>query len=267
MHSAEGKKEGKHIVKLFTRHYTSIGAGGVLVNLTGIGNLSGTTQDLITTANTAAFTIGSGNNFALNSTAGNFNGFVVALSGATTGKLQLTEAANSTPGTAYWKGGVDGNWNGFTGGNTNTSNWTDSTGNTNTFQKPGSTTDVYFSAPSPANTATTLGVDFSIKSLTFNNSASISGNTLTVGNSTTGITANTGATGTINSILAGSGVTKNGVGTIVLGGSNSFTGGLTINDGTVQLANSGALNSGTPRPFPSVTPPPPTRFSSSMATA
>lgn len=39
---------------------------------------------------------------------------------------------------------------------------------------------------------------------------------------------------------------KNGSGTITLGGTNTFTGGVTINGGVLQLANAGALNSGTP---------------------
>lgn len=38
-------------------------------------------------------------------------------------------------------------------------------------------------------------------------------------------------------------ITKSGTGTLVLGGSNGITGGLTINDGTVQLANASALGS------------------------
>ena len=230
----------------------SIGAGGVALNIAGIGGFTGgnATQNLnLISAPGGGLTAG-GTQFTLATTTGNFGGYTTAvLTNTTTTALVLTLGGyTAAPTTAYWKGGVDGNWNGFTGGNSNISNWTDSAGTTNTFQKPGATTDVVFNAADAGNTTTTLGQDFSIKSLTFNSTASISGNTLTVNNTTTGITANTGATGTINSILGGStGVTKNGVGTVILGGSNTFTGGLAINDGVVQVANAGALNSTTPQ--------------------
>ena len=39
------------------------------------------------------------------------------------------------------------------------------------------------------------------------------------------------------------GLTKNGAGTLILSSNNTFTGGITINQGSLQLANAGALNS------------------------
>jgi fibronectin-binding autotransporter adhesin len=48
---------------------------------------------------------------------------------------------------------------------------------------------------------------------------------------------------TIGQTIAGAGgLTKSGAGTLTLSGNNTFTGGVTINAGTLQLANPGALN-------------------------
>jgi fibronectin-binding autotransporter adhesin len=67
---------------------------------------------------------------------------------------------------------------------------------------------------------------------------------LTVGNDDT----STSFAGLISNASGGRtlAVTKLGAGTLVLGGANTFTGGVTINAGTLQLANPGALNSSTP---------------------
>ncbi len=60
--------------------------------------------------------------------------------------------------------------------------------------------------------------------------------------------------GTISESAGGSGITMDGgatttagFGVLFLNGNNSFTGGLTINNGTVQVGNAGALNSTTPQ--------------------
>lgn len=50
----------------------------------------------------------------------------------------------------------------------------------------------------------------------------------------------------ISETAVGSSITMGGLRTLVLNGNNTFTGGLTINSGTVQLANPGALNTTTP---------------------
>ena len=53
-------------------------------------------------------------------------------------------------------------------------------------------------------------------------------------------------TGSIGESGGSFGLTKEGVGTVTLSGANTFTGGLTINNGTIQLNNSAALNSTLP---------------------
>lgn len=231
----------------------SVGAGGVLLNVAGIGGFTSgdPTQTLTLISSPGAGLTAGGSQFTAGAYTGNFGGYTTAnLSGTTTTALILTLGGyTSAPTTGYWKGGIDGIWNTLTGGLSNNSNWTtDAGGTTDAHQVVGAASDVVFSASGAANTNTTLGANFSIKSLTVNSNTSISGNTLTVGSSGSGITVADGATATINSVLAGSsGVTKNGLGTVVIGGNNTYTGGLTINDGTVRVGNAGALNSGTPQ--------------------
>ncbi|CAN5720800.1 hypothetical protein BH09VER1_BH09VER1_34670 [soil metagenome] len=230
----------------------SVGAGGVVLNITGIGgfNSGASTQNL--TLISAAGGGVNGSLFTGNYNTGNFGGYTTAtLANSTSTALILTlSGLTAAPTTAYWKGGIDGIWATLTSGTANNSNWTtDAAGTTDAHQVAGATSAVVFSASTPGTTATTLGADFSIKSLTFNSDASVSGTrTLTVSNTSTGITANSGAIGTINAALTGTtGVAKNGVGALVLGGNNTFTGGLTINDGIVRVASAGALNSSTPQ--------------------
>ena len=186
----------------------SIGAGGGLVRLTGIGNLSGTTQTLISSGTAAA--AGSLNSLTLDATTGNFSGYTVALAVASN-SLTLTETANAAPTTAYWKGTNDGVWDSFTGGNTNISNFATNPGGTNATGKVGATTDVIFNATTAANFAsTTLGENLTIKSLTFGSNATSSvgiggSNTLTItpATPTTGVTVATGsANHTISSLVA-----------------------------------------------------------------
>ena len=173
----------------------SIGVGGAVVRLTGLGNLSGTTQTLISSP--AAAASGSLASMTLDATTGNFSGYTLALL-VSGNNLNLTETANAAPATAYWKGTNIGVWNSFSGGNNNISNFATDLGGTNAAGKVNSTTDVIFNATSSANTAAaTLGEDFTIKSLTFESNATstvaIGGSdTLTIG-SAAGITVVSGS--------------------------------------------------------------------------
>ena len=244
-----------------------------VVNLTGLGNLSGTTQTLINSP--GGITAGAFTNFSLGTTSGNFGGYTVALSTAVANKLNLTETANAAAANAFWKGTNDGVWNTFSGGNTNISNFASDAGGTNATGLVGPNTNVTFNATSSANsTATTLGQNFTINSLTFGSTASspvgIGGsNTLTVnaaavnGNALgNGITVQTGSgnhtlstkvalggnqtwtvtdSGTTlsasNQISGAFSLAKAGSGTLALSGANLYTGGTTVTAGNLKANN------------------------------
>ena len=280
------------IITLGSGLKASVLAGGVALNLTGIGGFtSGSATQALTliTAPGGGFTTG-GVQFTLGAlNSGNLGGYTTAnLSASTTSALIVTLGGlTAAPGNAYWSGGLgsgSAKWNVLTGGTSNNSNWLSAaTGGTDTHQSPASTTNVNFIATTGSNLTTTLGADTAINSLRFTSDASSSvtvggANTLTI--NATGTNGNTSGNGitvdsssgahTVSSnvglgasqtwtnnsanALAVSGtisggansLTKAGTGTLVLGGNNSFTGGLNINDGIVQLNNTGALNSTTP---------------------
>ncbi|MFI5377705.1 MAG: autotransporter-associated beta strand repeat-containing protein, partial [Tepidisphaerales bacterium] len=231
----------------------SIGAGGVNLNLTaGSSVLNGTTQTLIIAPGGG---LNSGGGILFDTTKGNFGGYALNLVNSGT-SLQLTETPLApTPTTAYFKGSQDANWNTFTGGNANNSNWTsDPAGTLDTFRTPDAITDVHFQSTNanPANLATTLGRNFTIQSLTVDATAtsavSIAGGggtlTITPANPTAGITAAAGAgpltitapvvlganqTWTNNStspIVVSAGIA--GAGNIAI--NDTSTGGITISD-------------------------------------
>jgi autotransporter-associated beta strand protein len=164
---------------------------------------------------------------------------------------------------AYWKGAFGGNWNSTTPGY----NWTTGTGSTTQVSAlPTASTDVFFTANGQATSNTTLGQDFSVKSVTFSGNApstTIGGsNTLTIG---TGLSVGAGtASHTINAnvqlgatqnwtigsgstLTVGGGVggnaalSKDGAGTLVVSGTNTYTGGTTVTSGTLQVANALSL--------------------------
>lgn len=253
----------------------TIGAGGALVNITGIDTFDGTQQVLIN----APGGLTGGANATLNSTTGNFGGYTVSLASNAT-QLLLNQSLNPTPSAAYWKGSLDGSWGTFSGGNANDTNWrTSAAGGTDTNQVPGATTDVFFvidaSPNGPAtNLNTTLDQDYAIKSLTFRDPATgtvtIGGsNKLTIGAGGLTVTGSSGAHNitadvslagsqawainnsaanglTIGGVLSGgaSALTKSGNGTLVLTGaaSNVYSGQTTITGGTLNLDKSGTAN-------------------------
>ena len=267
-------------IVLGTGLLAKVNAGGVKVNISGLGGLTGTTQTLISAPGGLTQT----GSFTLNTTSGNFGGYTVALVASGTA-LTLTETnLVPTPGMAVWKGGLDGNWSTFANGNLNNTNWTtDSTGSTDTNQIPGTSTNVLFSiSGGGSNLNTTLGANTTINSLTFSSDAgpgkqvSIGGpNTLTINAGTAGgnaagngITVNAGAGAeTIGSNIAlgstqtwtiandpanpltvtgaiggsGFGLTKAGNGTLVLAGANTYSGLTTISAGTLSYGASNAI--------------------------
>jgi len=229
----------------------SIGAGGVLVNINGLGGFTGTTQTLLSVPGGG---LNSGGGFTLGTTTGNFNGYTLALVNTGT-TLQLTETLNA-PAVAYFKGVIDKNWNTTSGGNTNNSNWTtDSAGTTDAFAVPGATTDVHFYAANATtgNLTTTLGQNFTIKTLTLdggtlNNAVSIAAGggtlTLTPTDPSTGLLVNSGS-GTLT-ITAPVALGANQTWT------NASTSGISISGGisgssnlTLQANSTGTISFGT----------------------
>ncbi len=168
-----------------------VNVGGAIINL---NPLAGTvlvpgTYPLITFAGdtlTGGYTLGS--------VTGN-GGYSYALSHTATAE-NLIVLAVPTPATAYWNGAQGPQWTTF-GAGTSLTNWSvTAAGTANTNQIPGAVTDVFFTiASGAANLTSTLGANFSVKSLNFtagSGSATIGGaNTLTIGAG--GITGAAGA--------------------------------------------------------------------------
>ena len=196
--------------------------GGVNT-ITLFGSASTGTYNLLSTT-----TALSGANFSLN-TSNLVLGFTTYSGAASGNNYVLSVVANATPGTAYWKGGVSAVWG--DAASAPTSNWTtDSAGTTDANQVPGISSDVVFSATGGINTGTTLGTDFSIKSLTFTSgTASIGGaNTLTIA----------GVNGSGNAVEVQNGATA------TLGGISSYTGATLVQSGgTLNTASTTGLGS------------------------
>ena len=232
----------------------------VNVSINGLGNLNGATQTLIQTGSNQTFTVGAGKNFNLASTSGNLGGYVVALSAATNGALQLTETLTyTTPSVAYWSGTVGaggvGTWNTMVNGNANNTNWaTSSTGLTDTNQIVGATgitgsgsSNVFFglSGGAGSNINTVLGANTTVDSVNFTSTSGTVGiggvaNTLTI--NAAGTPGNPGGAGNGISMASGAGATTIST-NVALGGNQTWT----LNGGissplTVSGTVSGAHN-------------------------
>lgn len=181
-------------------------------------------------------------NFVLDTT-GVLGGFTTYTGSVVGNNYRITAAGVATPGEAWWKNDrPTASWADASGAPSN-SNWaTTAAGTVDTQQIPGATTNVHFSATAPGTTATTLGANFSIGSLTFETgSASVTGgvNTLNI----LGLNANnyplevkTGASAGINATVNYTGQTM-----INTGGTLTFTGG-TLGSATGELLLDGTLN-------------------------
>ena len=243
----------------------TLNAGGAVIYLNQLAgtNIATGTYNLLTftapgSAPAGAFTLGAG------STA--FGGHAFSLTTYTISSTfeQLIVTSNVIPTTAYWTGSQDTFWNSFGVSLVTTNFSTDATGATNTAQLPGSVTDVIFTANSVANLTTTLGQDFSIKSLTFTGTGTIAAsssvtiggaNTLTLG--TGGITVQSGSTAhsistnvalgaaqswtnNSGSLLTVSGNVSNSTNLLTIAGSGSTTVSGVIGPGSGGLTKSGA---------------------------
>jgi len=220
-----------------------IGSDSDRLNITGAASLIGTNTVNLNISSFSAgtwtlLTAASGldGTWALGTSAP--SGFSFSLSSNAT-TLTLTAAASTSD--YYWTGNENSSWAG--------ANWSGSisgTGPSLSGSSLDATNDVKFAATGAGNLSTTLGADYTIKTLSITtDGVSINGNnTLTV-NSTgpTSISiADNGGMTTINAALAGAaGLTKSGTGTLVLGGTNTYTGGTTLSAGTIQIASDAAL--------------------------
>ncbi|HYE21247.1 MAG TPA: autotransporter-associated beta strand repeat-containing protein, partial [Tepidisphaeraceae bacterium] len=179
----------------------TINGGGAKLGINVLAGYTGGSQAIVSSPTTNLTTQAGA--VTLDTTTGNFGGFTLGLvTTANAVTLTGTKLVAVTPNTLYFKGAVDGKWNGFAGGNLNNSNWTtDAAGTTDAKSDPGANTDVHFSAAgfTAANQVTTLNQNYSIKSLTMDAAATTvvsvaagtPAGTLTIGAG--GITTQTGS--------------------------------------------------------------------------
>ncbi|MDP2323396.1 MAG: autotransporter-associated beta strand repeat-containing protein, partial [Gammaproteobacteria bacterium] len=146
----------------------------------------------------------------------------------TTGNILVVQASSRQ---VYWNGDQDSNWNTNDAGNTN---WLDGPEGADLAGTPAFTDDVYFTANSAANFATTLGGHFVINNLFFGVGA----------NAGTGASINTGAHtltlyGGINQASGSAANTISGAGGVVLAQAQTWTNNSTTNALTVSAPVSG----------------------------
>ncbi len=245
--------------------------GTVLVNIFGI---PGVTRADGTTTHTLVHGAGGGSalngaTYVLGAVLNNTN-FTVGNLIATATDVQIDITKQDGLTAAFWTGGLGGASNVWAASNgTTDSNWVTSAGGGVTALTPGVLTDVTFSANSvlTAPTATFLGADMSIKSLTIQDAVNglnlgadaftltienDSGADITVASGAAAVTLDaglvfTGATPTIvvdssnglsigGIITSANGLSKTGVGTLTLNGVNAITGSLAVQNGDVLLA-------------------------------
>ncbi|RYD23405.1 MAG: hypothetical protein EOP88_04275, partial [Verrucomicrobiaceae bacterium] len=181
-------------------------------------------------------------NFVLD-TSGVLGGFTTYSGSVVGNNYRITATGVATPGNAWWKNDrPTASWADASGAPSN-SNWaTTAAGTVDTQQIPGATTNVHFSATSPGTTATTLGANFSIGSLTFENgTASVTGgvNTLNIlgaNDNNFPLEVKTGASAGINATVNYTGATM-----INTGATLTFTGG-TLGSTAGEILLDGTLN-------------------------
>ena len=163
------------------------------------------------------------------------------------GSFKITQVGNdlvlqydaASPLNAYWKGGQNSVWS---TNNSGATNWVDAPAGSETNQIPSATSNVFFTANSASNFAsTTLGQDFTINSLTFTGAGTSATSSVGIGGSNTLTINATNANGN----PAGNGITvQSGSGNhtissnVALGGDQTWT----VTDATNTLTVSGAIS-------------------------
>jgi autotransporter-associated beta strand protein len=241
--------------------------GSVTVNFYPVGNtLAG---GIYTLVHGGAGSSLNGATYALGTIYNNTNWTASGL-GATATDLTVAISTVTPLTTAYWKGGLAGATNVWAVSNGSSSNWAATAGGVAQALVPGAGADVIISATTPttAPTATFLGANMSIQSLTIADlinglGLNADGTTLTLG--TGGLTMNANvpaSTIAANVILGGnqtwtnsssngltmsgvvsgaSNLIKTGTGTVTLSGTNSFTGSISIAGGVLSISSDGHL--------------------------
>jgi autotransporter-associated beta strand protein len=202
----------------------TLNPGGVAVNISGIaGSIPGNNDYTLMTFSSMS----GGGSFSLVGTPGGF-GKHYSLDSTSGTSLVLHVTGADTPGDAYWKGTYSAAWNYTSGPPANPTNWVDASGN-DTFQLPGGTTAVHFTADGATHLNTTLGQNFSIKSLEFTTASDVTiggaSNTLAI---SSGITVNSGS-GTTGHIISTGGLLLTGNQTWYNNSSYAFTVGTSVN--------------------------------------
>jgi autotransporter-associated beta strand protein len=187
----------------------------------------------------------------------------------TTGNILVVQASSRQ---VYWNGDQDASWSTNNSGNTN---WLDGPAGSDLAGVPTFTDDVYFTATSAANFATSLGSNFALNKLFLGVGANAAtGASINTGSSTltlygginqaSGSAANTiSGTGgvvlaqdqtwtnsstsnalTVSAPVSGAAaLTKAGDGTMILSGTNTYSGATTVSAGTLQLGDGGSSGS------------------------
>jgi autotransporter-associated beta strand protein len=249
-------------------------AGNISVNIYPVpgatpitGNYTLVVGNATSTLNNATYKLG---------TIYNDTNFTVGALGGNNTTLTVGITADAGLTSAYWTGNLTGATNVWSASNGSTaSNWVTAAGGGATPLIPGSAANLFISATSPAlaPTATVLGANMTINTLTISNTTSglglnADGNTLTItpSSSTTGITMSSGvpastiaanvalgaaqtwtnnsgsAALTVSGVVSGaSALTITGNAPIVLSGSNSYSGSTTISGGMLTTGATGTL--------------------------
>jgi len=205
----------------------------IVTNFLAAPSTSTNTYTLITAANglgAANFNLAS-KNFMIGG-----NPYHTSLATSTDTSVILSFEAGATILSVYWQGGIDWSWKSQNAATPNTNFTNDAAGTINALALPSWTTDVYMSANSASNLATTLDQAFTINGLTFVGV----GSSNTAGSS---IGAGSGGTLQINSggitVNAGSGANSISA-PVTLGAAQSWTN----NSSNLLTVGAGAVNNG-----------------------
>lgn len=239
---------------------TAVGSSVVLINGAQAGNIFWQVGSSATLGVDSALsgTIMAATSITLN-TGATLDGRALALNGAVTLDSNSIALVPLLIGPTHWLGTTDGFW-------TTVGNWASDLAGNPAGLVPSIADDITFSATGAANQSTTLGADFTINTLTINDTAAVTiagANTLTIGGDAA-ITVNSGAgLLTISSDLAltdaaaivtvsnaagalfsgavssAGSFTKTGTGILVITDTVDVTGAANINGGTLNISTGG----------------------------